>query len=363
MPLAPLLLAAALAQPPIPVYAGPGFERTRLAEGVWAFVFDNPLGPAVDGTALVIVNDEDVVVVDAQNTPGTTRRVLAEIRRLTPKPVRYVVNTHWHGDHHDGNEVYRRAFPGVEFVAHAHTRADMITEVVPIMRGNDTTLARELAGMERRYAAGTRRDGNPLSASDSALVREYIALYRWIIPEMRDTRVVLPTLTVADSLVLHRTVGGAARTIAIRHLGRGNTRGDVVVHLPRERIVATGDLLVNPVPYAFGSYLAEWTRTLGAVRALGADVLVPGHGTIQRDAAYLDLVVRLLEETAAQARAAVARGLDLEATRKAVALDSLRARFTGGDPARERAFEAYFAQPAVERAWREARGELDRSRR
>ena len=99
--LAGLLAAPAGAQ--IPAYTGPTFERTRLADGVWAFVFDNPLGPAVDGTALVIVTDEDVVVVDAQNTPGTTRRVLAEVRKLTPKPVRYVVNTHWHGAHNDGN--------------------------------------------------------------------------------------------------------------------------------------------------------------------------------------------------------------------------------------------------------------------
>jgi glyoxylase-like metal-dependent hydrolase (beta-lactamase superfamily II) len=361
-----LLLAAAIAlpaadgpQPPrptdVPRYDGPKFETTRLADGVYAFVFDNPLGPAVDGTAVAIINDDDVVVVDTQNTPWASRAVLAEIRKLTTKPVRYVINTHWHGDHWQGNEVYRDAFPGVEFVAHPNTLADIRTQAMPQFDSTRlVVIPQMLRDFEGRYAAGRRRDGTNYNAADSAYARELISLLRWLAPAVRDIRDVPPTLTVADSLVLHR----GRRTIAIRYLGRGNTRGDLTVWLPEERVLVTGDLLVNPVPYGIGSYLGDWVRTLGALRALPARVIVPGHGAIQRDHAYLELVVALLESTLAQARAAVARGADLEATRRLVNLDSLRQRFTGGDAARARAFDAYFVQPAVERAWREARGEL-----
>ena len=209
---------------------------------------------------------------------------------------------------------------------------------------------------ESAYATGRRRDGNLYTRDDSTFMQNQIAVLRWLIPNIRDMRVVKPTLTVADSLVLHR----GERTIVVRYLGRGNTRGDLTVWLPKERIVATGDLLVHPGPYSFGSYLGEWIKTLGRVRDLPVDVIVPGHGAIQRDRQYLDLVVSLLEYTLAQARDAVAKGLDLEATRRAISFDEFRQRFTGGDPARVRAFNAYFVQPAVERAWREARGELDR---
>ena len=134
------------------------------------------------------------------------------------------------------------------------------------------------------------------------------------------------------------------------HLGRGNTRGDLVVYLPRERVLVTGDLVVNPVPFSFGSYLGEWIETLKKLRAIEADVIVTGHGPVQRDKAYIETVGSLLESTLAQAREAVRKGLSLEETRKAVNLDAFRQRLAGDDPARRRAFDAFFVTPAVERA-------------
>jgi glyoxylase-like metal-dependent hydrolase (beta-lactamase superfamily II) len=96
-----MLTAALEGAAQIAPYPGPAMTRDELAPGVWAFVFDNALGDQanVDGTAVVIIDQPDVVVVDTQWTPRTARRVLAEIRKLTRNPVRYVVTTHWHGDH------------------------------------------------------------------------------------------------------------------------------------------------------------------------------------------------------------------------------------------------------------------------
>jgi len=341
-------------------YQGPGFTHTEVAPGVHAFVFDNPLGDAagVDGTSLVIINDDDVVVVDAQWTPATSRRVIAEIRRLTPKPVRYVINTHWHGDHWFGNQAYREAFPGVEFVAHRNTLIDLREqELKGFAKFRDTGLPAAITDIEQRYARGVRRDGKPYTRADSAMVRKQISALKWAVPAVKELTPLEPTLTITDSLVLRR----GERTIVIQYLGRGNTRGDLSVWLPRERVLATGDLLVNPAPYSFGSYLGEWLHTLAKLRALPASVIVPGHGAIQRDWAYMDLFVELLNSTLAQAKDAVAKGLDLEATRKAVDLTALRERFTRGDVAIGRSFDAFFITPAVERAWLEARGELDKT--
>lgn len=353
------LLPSAQLSAQVAEYHGPGFTRTELADGVYAFVFDNPLGDAagVDGTSLVIVNDDDVVVVDAQGTPATSRRVIAEIRRITAKPVRYVINTHWHGDHWFGNQAYREAYPGVEFVAHRNTVIDLEEqELKGFAKFRDTDLPAAITDLEQRYARGVRRDGKPYTSSDSAMVRRQIAALKWAVPAVKELTPLTPTLTITDSLVLRR----GERTIVVQYLGRGNTRGDLSVWLPRERVLATGDLLVNPAPYSFGSYLGEWMQTLGRLRALPAAVIVPGHGAIQRDWSYLDLFIELLSSTRSQAKDAVAKGLDLEATRKAVDLSSLRERFTKGDVAIGRAFDAFFITPAVERAWLEARGELDK---
>lgn len=344
---------------PPPAYAGPGFTRTELAPGVHAFVFDNPRGDAanVDGTSVAIINDRDVVVVDAQWTPATTRRVVAELRRLTDKPVRYVITTHWHGDHWFGNQAWAEAYPGAEFITHENTARDMETEeIADLTRNGSAPIDEAVANIERVLASGRRGNGDTLAAADRARLARQAAAFRWAKPAYAEIRPVRPTITIADSLVLRR----GARTIVVRHLGPGNTRGDLSVWLPAERVLVTGDLLVNPAPYAFGSFLGDWVATLRTLRALPAEVIVPGHGAIQRDWRYLDLVVELLEHTRTQARAAVARGLDLEATRRAVDLGAFRARFAQGDDATGRAFDAFFAAPAVERAWREARGELDR---
>ncbi|MEO8451847.1 MAG: MBL fold metallo-hydrolase [Gemmatimonadota bacterium] len=363
-----VLLAAAVIFPAagalgqIIPYHGPSYTRNELAPGVWAFVFDNGLGDRalVDGTALVIINDADVVVVDAQGTPTTARRVLAEIRKLTPKPVRYVITTHWHGDHWLGNQVYQEAFPGVEFIAHPNNLEDLEALELPgLDSARNVTMPRTLKDMEQGYAKSVRRDGKSYSPQDSVLTAGQIAAFRWAIPAMKEIRPVKPTLLVADSLTLRR----GERTIVVRFLGRGNTRGDLSVWLPKERILATGDLLVNPAPYSFGSFLREWVQTLTKLHQLPAAVIVPGHGAIQRDWAYVDLFVELLNSTLGQAKDAVAKGLDLEATRKAVDLTAFRERFAGGDDLKGLAFDAFFVAPAVERAWLEARGELDKAPR
>lgn len=164
-----------------------------------------------------------------------------------------------------------------------------------------------------------------------------------------------PDLTFEEKLVLHR----GERTIEILWLGRGNTRGDTVVFLPRERIAATGDLFVQPIPFGFGSYYEEWAATLARLDALGADVLVPGHGFVQRDRDSLRQVEALLTALVDAVKREVAAGATLEETQQRVTLADWKAKFAGADATRQRGFDAFFVQPAVVRAWRQARGEAD----
>lgn len=130
----------------------------------------------MDGTAGVIVNDDDVVVVDAQGTPATTKRVIAEIRKLTPKPVRYVINTHWHGDHWLGNSAYLEGYPGVEIVAHANTVVDMRDQEVPSVREYQKNgLGATIDDLKARIAKAVSRDGKPYTAADSAMMMKQLA--------------------------------------------------------------------------------------------------------------------------------------------------------------------------------------------
>jgi cyclase len=329
------------------------FEVVRLAEGVYGFLWKDPLQDVIESNALFVIYDRDVLVVDTGTVPSTARLMAAELKRLTGRPVRYVVNTHWHDDHHGGNEVYRELWPGVEFIAHRDTREDMFAGTYAARPKDLVSLGEGAVKYARWAETGKDDDGKPLDERRRKRAAEIAALNRALAPEVAAIHNTPPDLTFEDRLVLHR----GDRTIEILWLGRGNTRGDTVVFLPRERIAATGDLFVQPIPFGIGSYYEEWAATLGRLDALQADVLVPGHGYVQRDRTYLRQVEALLTALVAEVKREVAAGATLEETRERVKLADWKAKFAGDDPTRQRAFDAFFVQPAIERAWRQARGE------
>ena len=96
---------------------GVAVQKVQIADGIYQFI-TAPDGYVPNGNSVVIVNENDVLVFDTFTRPSTARTVLAEIRKITDKPVRYVVNSHHHPDHWSGNEVYAEAFPGLEIIAY-----------------------------------------------------------------------------------------------------------------------------------------------------------------------------------------------------------------------------------------------------
>ncbi len=329
------------------------FEIEKLADGVYGFVWKGLLENPINGNSLFIVNDRDVVVVDTSNFPSTARVMLAELRKLTDKPVRYVVNTHWHDDHHSGNFVFREAYPGVEIVAHKDTRADMLTQSYGARAKDLAGIEQSAQTMERWIANGKDDAGKPMDEARNKRARAIIDYDRAAIVELQAVKEAPADLTFEDHLTLTR----GTRTIELLWLGRANTRGDVVVMLPKERIVATGDLVVSPVPFMFGSYYEEWAATLGKLDALPADILFLAHGEPQRDRGYLRQVQALLADIAAQAKAAAGAGLTVEQAKAKITLADWKAKFAGDDDAKKRAFDAFVIAPAVERAFLQAKGD------
>jgi len=324
---------------------GNSYELKQLVPGVYAAVRQVSAGSA-DGNTMFIINDSDVIVVDAGGYRADARQMIGEIRKLTDKPVRYVINTHSHGDHIAGNEIYLAAFPGVEFISHPETRNLMthnpgVEETVKLFRV-------EIANVQKRLDSGKDSGGVELTAERRAHLKLAKSNYEFWISDMKGSHQILPALTVADSLVLHR----GERTIEVKYLGNGHTTGDLIVYLPKERIVATGDLVISPIPYGFSQNLREWPAALKGLRGLDAATIVPGHGEIQTDWEYVDRQTALFESTWKQVKKAVDGGADLEATRKAVDGEALSKAF--GITSREMRdeFDYEFLDPAIEAAFK-----------
>ena len=87
---------------------------------------------------------------------------------------------------------------------------------------------------------------------------------------------------------------------------------------PKQKIVATGDIVVSPIPFGFGSYSGDWIDTIGKIKALGFATLIPGHGLPQRDSAYLDRLVAALSDLRGQIAPLAKAGMPLEEVRKKV---------------------------------------------
>lgn len=358
-----ILLASAILARPVPQEAAAppepapsGFAVEVLAPGVWALLRREPPGLWFEANNVLIELGEGVVVVDANLGLQATREVLAELRRLTPRPVTHVINTHWHEDHVLGNGVWREAFPQARFVGHASTARDF----GETGRANRAAALRDGPGfadfLQGLLDSGTSLAGGVLDGEERAGLAATLALVRAYVADVPGAPEVLPTLEVDERLVLQ----GGGRTLEVRHLGAGHTAADLVVHLPAERILVTGDLVVCPVPLVGStSFPRAWAGTLARALELEHAVLVPGHGPLLRDDAHARATVELLASLSGQVAAAAEAGLDLEATRRAVDLAPFRERFAGGSVLRGLIFDEYVAGSGVAAAhaeWRAAAG-------
>ena len=127
--------------------------------------------------------------------------------------------------------------------------------------------------------------------------------------------------------------------------------------LPRQCVLIAGDIVVAPFPFGFGSYPADWLRTIERLRAYEFKVLVPGHGPPQRDRAYLDRLTTAMTEVRAKVAPLAAQGLSLDDVRKRLDFTDQARTFVGDDPWLRRWFQDYWIAPFVASAYKEARQE------
>jgi cyclase len=324
------------------------FEVQKIADGVYVAVRRESPGLMFNGNSVFIVNDDDVVVVDTTITPSSARELLAELRKLTNKPVRYVINTHFHDDHVIGNQVFRDAFPGVEFVAHDTAREDLTTVGVANRKGLQEGAPGFVEQIKGVVAKNQNLTGAPLTEEERASFTSDIAQVEQYLVEAPGFQIVLPTIAVEDRLTLYR----GSRTIEVRHFGRAHSRGDLAVYLPKEKIAVVGDLVVWPVPLVgTTSFPLEYGATLDGMLALHPAVIVPGHGPVMQDDSYVRLMARMLASLKQQVEAAVARGETLEQTRKSVDLGEFRKAIAGDSQLKNFIFSFYVAGPGVATAY------------
>lgn len=328
--------------------------RIDVAPGVYVFMTP-PYGEVgLDGNSVVIVSNDGVLVFDTNGTPAAARAVLAEIRKLTDQPVKYVVNSHWHWDHWYGTQVYREAFPDVKVIAHAKTREMMMGPALAFNKpGLDEQLPGYLEDLARRVATAEATTPPP---ANLPRMKDGLAMGRFFLEQKRSVRNVFPDQTFTDRLILKL----GEREIQVLNYGRAVTPGDAFLYLPKEKIVVSGDLLVNPVSFALGSYPTEWLNALEKMDKLDSTVWITGHGEPLRDKVLLHATMDVFRELLRKGKDAKAKGLDPDQAKAEIlpTLAALRTTITNDDPRQNDLFAVYLVDWYLHRVYDELSGPL-----
>jgi glyoxylase-like metal-dependent hydrolase (beta-lactamase superfamily II) len=291
------------------------FNLEKVADGVYC-AMARPQAQ-INCNAAIFVNSSDVLVVDTHSQPSAAASLIAQIRKdITPKPVRYVVNTHFHGDHIQGNQAYRAAGGKVDFIASEPTR-QLMSDLAQ-KRVQDS-----LDGVPRQIDAMRGRAEKAASAAEKAFCEDQIRQLQAYQSEMKRFTLELPTIAFEKSYVIK----DKAHELHLEFHGRAHTAGDVVVFCPERRVVATGDMIHGRFPYMADGFPGSWATTIDSVATLSFDKICPGHGPAQQNRERMtnmrDYIAELTEKVDAGKKAGMSIA-DLQKTITVASLKSLQ---------------------------------------
>jgi cyclase len=279
--------ARAQASPDLPSL----FDIQKIAAGVYAAI----ARPAavLNCNAAIFENSDDLLIVDTHSKPSAVIALVAQLRKeVTQKPVRYIVNSHFHWDHSQGTPAYRKMNPHAHVVASEATRKLLSENGAQRLKQSLEQMRARLNECDQQRARSKDQGEVRRLTEEAAGIRNYIAEMKSYTPE-------LPDLTFDRELVLH----DKAHDLHLAFRGRAHTEGDVVVFCPQKKVVATGDMIHSLLPYIADGFPHEWPKTMQSVAELSFDHVIGGHGPVQNGKAHLHGMAAYIEEiTSAVAR-------------------------------------------------------------
>ena len=297
-----------------PLTKGKVFNFEKITEGVY---YATSTGAMITGSNdVVVVNDNDVLLVDAGVTPAVARALVQDVKLLTDKPVRWVVNTHFHYDHTDGNSIFGRE---VQIIGHEYIRTAILNLDVlhrEPFKTAQANLPDQIESLNNQITA--EKD-----AQQRAMLQQLLAATEAEQRQFADIKPTPPTMTYSSNLTLFR----GQREIRLLFLGRGHTPGDTVVLLPKERIVCTGDLMESRLAYMGDGIFDEWITTLDALKKLDFDIVLPGHGVPFHEKSLITAYQSYLKDLMTQVAKLRVQGLSADQAAQKVDLTSHKSDF------------------------------------
>jgi glyoxylase-like metal-dependent hydrolase (beta-lactamase superfamily II) len=301
----PVLLALWLAgtataeQRPTPVASAASVSQgnlSRLAEGVFAQIVSSD-SDAVSNSGVVVL-DSGVLIFDTHFTPEAGEALLEKVKAVTPRTVRYLVNSHFHPDHTHGNQAFATVR---QIIGSSNTRRDMLQKDLPNLNRMQLIAQGQLEQLSKDL-------GQEQDAKKQEALRAQLNLRQAFMRRMGALKILAPVMTLDDSL----NIIDGGREVQLLYLGVAHTDGDAVLYLPQEKIVFLGDIFFNDaVPNVEDANMLEWMKTLEQALKLDAKTFVPGHGQVGTRS-DVEEFLKYVEDLRALVEPAVTRGDTLE---------------------------------------------------
>ena len=316
---------AAWARAAAPTSGSNLFDLQKVATGAY---FARALPQAmINCNAAIFVRSKDVVVVDAHSKPSAAASLIVQIKReITPKPVRYVINTHFHWDHTQGDHAYRVAEDKVDFIASAATKQLMTELAVARVKAS-------VQGVPQQIDALSTQAAHAGSAAEKAYCAEQIRQLKAYQAELSDYAMELPTITFDKSYVLQ----DPAFDLHIDFHGHAHTAGDVVVYCPQARAIATGDVIHGFIPNIADGFPRIWPGTIDSIGGADFNTIMPGHAALQTGRTVMTNLRNYIEELTGRVDQARKAGQTVPEMQQRITVASLRSLQSNN-------YEAYLAR-------------------
>lgn len=275
------------------------FLLEAVADGIYAAIATP--GKGAQGNAAIIDLGDQTVILDTMLTPHAARDLRTAAETLTGRKTTLVVNSHWHGDHIQGNQVFA---DDTSILATTTTRDIMATRGATALASIVRDIAQELAQAEAQLA----ETEDPVQC---ATLVQQVSESRELALAAPELRLCLPT----DVFTERRVIQGSRRAVEVITLGGGHTASDAFLWLPDDAIIVTGDLLfVQSHPWLGHGDPDEWTRILTQMERFPAQRLIPGHGPLGTlaDCAQVRAYIVAIQQLVADS---IQTGMTLEAAK------------------------------------------------
>lgn len=294
------------------------FDLQKAADGV--FFAHARVQAMINCNAAIFVRSRDVVVVDAHSKPSAAAALLAQIQReITDKPVRYVINTHFHWDHTQGNPAYAQTGQKVDFIASSATRQLMSDLAEKRMKESVDSAPGEIEKLRKRSEKSDSLQEKAWCADQIRQMEAYLA-------EMKNYTLELPTITFDRSHVL----ADAAYELQLGFYGQAHTAGDVFVYCPARKALATGDASHCWLPNIGDGYPRRWPGTIDEVAKLDFTRVLGGHGPMQQNRTVMMSQRNYIEELTERVESAKKQGQTLAEMKQRITIASLRSMQSNG---------------------------------